>query len=259
MPFPTRIGVDEEGYIVNDTSLHKINQEYMHAIHQLIEMIKPCLSGKLHSIYVYGSVGRGNAIVGKSDIDLSMVLEAPLTIDEKDNLANETERFLSKNPQIPKVDYDFGLLTDIQQKGSEFYWGFWLRHMCTCILGGDLSVHFPPMKPNVHTCKRLNEDLVETLQNYRETLQTEKDTDFFRKSVLKRIVRGAYCLVAVKDQSWATKIDEQLVILDYYFSEEVLFKKLATYVVDGKAIARDELSSLIDRFICWYEKQSFQV
>ena len=39
-------------------------------IEQLIEILKDNIGNKLHSIYVYGSVGRGEAILGKSDIDL---------------------------------------------------------------------------------------------------------------------------------------------------------------------------------------------
>ena len=74
MQFPTRIGIDIDGYIINRTSKDKISYVYQKALDEIIDILRRCIGDKLHSIYLYGSVGRGEAILSSSDIDLSVIL-----------------------------------------------------------------------------------------------------------------------------------------------------------------------------------------
>ena len=59
MKFPTRIGIDIDGYIINLTSTDKITDTYQKALNKIIDILGICTGDKLHSIYLYGSVGRG--------------------------------------------------------------------------------------------------------------------------------------------------------------------------------------------------------
>ncbi|UHA73217.1 nucleotidyltransferase domain-containing protein [Paenibacillus sp. 481] len=104
MQFPTRIGVDVDGFIVNPTSLHKIDRIYQELLSQLIEILKNSAGPKLHSVYIYGSVGRGEAMPGSSDIDLTVILKSSLTPQEKTLLNEATQTFKWDHPIAPKVD-----------------------------------------------------------------------------------------------------------------------------------------------------------
>ena len=256
--FPTRIDVDNEGYILNKTSLDKIDSVYQELLIQVVEILKKCVGTKLHSIYLYGSVGRGEAVVGTSDIDLSVILTSPFSLQEKVLLAEKTEIFISDNPIVPKVDYDIGITADVFQENSQYFWGFWLRHVCTCIYGEDLSLGFPKMKPNFHICKALNQDLIDTLIGYRKEI-LEKEVDNYKLlSILKRIVRGAYCYVAERDESWSTNIQENLLILMHYFPNEEYFKKIECVFLQQKLPTLDEVLNYIDYFIVWFIENTIE-
>ncbi|GKW45948.1 nucleotidyltransferase domain-containing protein [Planococcus sp. NCCP-2050] len=258
MQFPTRIGIDPAGYILNQTSTQKIHPVYRELLNQILARLKRCAGAKLHSVYIYGSVGRGEAVQGTSDIDLTVLLTSPLLPKEKALLDRETAALVRLNPLVPKVDYDMGVVGEVLKQENQFYWGFWLKHVCSCIYGEDLSVKWPQMKPDIRICQAMNQDLMETLAGYRKAI-LEKETDAYTlQSILKRIVRGAYCYVAVRDESWSTDIRENLQILQHYFPDEAYFKGIEEGLLLQKPLNRDDVLNCLDYFITWFSEHSIE-
>ncbi|MDU2490087.1 MAG: nucleotidyltransferase domain-containing protein [Clostridium celatum] len=253
MQFPTRIGIDIDGYIINRTSKDKICYVYQKALDEIIYILRRCIGNKLHSIYLYGSVGRGEAILASSDIDLSVILKSPLTSLENKILQQETRKFICNNHNIPKVDYDMGILEDVNKNENLYSWGFWLKHICTCIYGEDLSIKFPRMKPNINISKSLNMDIVSTLKSYRKAIIKEDFNNYILLSALKRIVRGVYCIISVVDNSWSTNIQENLVIIQHYFPKENFLKKIDKMFSNIENLSSDEVLDCINYFIIWFE------
>lgn len=258
MQFPTRLGVDPAGYILNQTSTQKIHPVYRELLNQILAMLKRCAGAKLHSVYIYGSVGRGEAVQGISDIDLTVLLSSPLLPQEKVLLDRETAALIRLNPLVPKVDYDMGVVAEVLRQENQFYWGFWLKHVCSCIYGEDLSVKWPRMKPDIRICQAMNQDLMETLADYRKAI-LEKETDAYTlQSILKRIVRGAYCYVAVSDESWSTDIHKNLQILQHYFPNEVYFEEIEAVFLLQKPLITEEVLTYLDYFIAWFSENKME-
>lgn len=61
----TGIGLDRDGYIISDVDVDKIQSIYLLCIHDSTEELILMFPNRLHSVYVYGSVARGEAVVGK--------------------------------------------------------------------------------------------------------------------------------------------------------------------------------------------------
>ncbi len=258
MKFPTHIGTDREGYIINYASKDNISLNYLSILEELIQLLKQDLNDKLHSIYVYGSVGRGEAIWGKSDIDLSIVLNLQLTREELEKLNNHKNKFLEENKMVPKIDFDIGTLNDVLKEENLHYWGFWIKHICTCIYGEDLSINFPKMKPNRSICQSLNQDIISSLINYKDNITKNEVDSNMLISALKRIIRGAYCLVAVIDKSWITKIDDIIIVLNYYFPSETSFKDIDLMLKGKEEVTSKQVLKLIDYFIPWFNRHRIQ-
>ena len=252
--FPTKIGTDEDGYIMKFASIHNINSEYKLLIEQLIEILKYNIGDNLHSIYVYGSVGRGEGVLGKSDIDLCVVINKPLNEIKLNNLRKDREGFLDKNKNVPKVDFDIGVISDVLNLENVYYWGFWIKHICDCLYGKDLSSKFPKMKPNINKCKSVNEDTIETFLDYIELVVKDNLDDYIFKSILKRIIRGAYCLVSVEDKSWAISVEDILSILHHYLPEESKLEEIRLIFKDKKEISSKIILDIIEYFILWFKQ-----
>ncbi|WP_161603094.1 nucleotidyltransferase domain-containing protein [Amphibacillus jilinensis] len=206
---------------------------------------------KLHSIYIYGSVGRGEAVAYKSDLDLTVIVKSPTTLAEKNELNEKTLSLLRRHKEIIKIDYDIGESKEALAQENLYEWGFWLRHMCTCIYGEDISTTFPRMKANEKISAALNRDLFKLTDFYRQALNNENMPEVTKRTILKRIIRGAYLKINVEDESWSTKVDENLMILQLHFPNEELFEKIKLIKSSDKPIKNSELIEILEKFKLW--------
>ena len=110
MQLPTRLGTDEAGYIINQTNRMYIQSIFRPIIDEVIVLLKKHFGEALHSIYVYGSIGRGTAVARKSDLDVTVIVREPVQVDD---LKEETQDLLERHPEIIKVDYDIGILEEV--------------------------------------------------------------------------------------------------------------------------------------------------
>ena len=69
--------LDPEGYIVPEADLANVQPAYRGVPEAAADLLVRELGPRLHSGYLYGSVVRGNAVPGRSDLDLVAVLWTP--------------------------------------------------------------------------------------------------------------------------------------------------------------------------------------
>lgn len=67
--------VDEQGFLIPDASLENIKPPFKAVVDDVIEAYIQNIGQDIHSIYITGSVPRGLAIEGQSDLDAIAVLE----------------------------------------------------------------------------------------------------------------------------------------------------------------------------------------
>ena len=214
MKRPTRLGTDDAGYVINQTSIHHVQPEFETVLFKAIELVKEAFDEQLHSIYLYGSIGRGTAVVGQSDLDLTVLVHEDVDATE---LVERTEQLLTEHPEVIKIDYDIGRLDVALDPTNRFEWGFWLRHLCTCVDGEDVSTRFPRMKPDARVSEALNQDLVSSIEAAKSKLLRGQMSHLEKRSIVKRVIRGWYLTINVKDQSFATTVEECLEILRLYY------------------------------------------
>lgn len=68
-PVGSYFETDAEGYVINPTSKEKIQENWKAVIDDLIELYKKTYGDKLKSVYIRGSVAKGEAVDGISDLD----------------------------------------------------------------------------------------------------------------------------------------------------------------------------------------------
>ncbi|WP_214742966.1 nucleotidyltransferase domain-containing protein [Exiguobacterium sp. s48] len=214
---PTRLGTDDAGYVINQTSIRHIQPDFETVLFKAIELVKEAFDEQLHSIYLYGSIGRGTAVAGQSDLDLTVLVHEDVDATE---LVEQTERLLMEHPEVIKIDYDIGRLDVALNPANRFEWGFWLRHLCTCVDGEDVSTRFPRMKPDARVSEALNQDLISLIEIAESKLFWGQMSHLEKRSIVKRVIRGWYLTINVKDQSFATTVEECLAILKLYFLED---------------------------------------
>ncbi|MBG4504994.1 nucleotidyltransferase domain-containing protein, partial [Pseudomonas aeruginosa] len=71
-------------------------------------LARPPFERAVHSIYLYGSVARGEAITGRSDLDLTLVLRDPPSPELTAQLETARRALPARPPGVSKIDFDIG-------------------------------------------------------------------------------------------------------------------------------------------------------
>ena len=200
-------GLNHEGFIVNPCKVEYITPDYRKLIDDLLCQLQTCLGDKLHSVYLYGSVARGEARQYQSDLDLSLVFNQELTEQEQHAVKGIQRTTEQRYDLVTKIDFDPGIIHQVLLPEEKYRWHFWLKHCCCCIYGEDLSRQFAWQKPSLAIAYALNGDLSDFLQQRLGMLNYGSAARVGRE-VAKKILRTVYTIIAVEHGSWYVSLDD---------------------------------------------------
>jgi len=215
-------GLDPNGFIVSDVSKDKINNVYVPCIRQSVDSLKNLFPKQLHSVYVYGSVARGEAIALKSDLDLIALFDGKLSavnIAELKNLARELSqkyRFMVRDVGIAVAYYDYTV------DPSNYYENAFLKELCICVYGEDLGERFGPYKLTSEIAIRFNGDICESLNRTLNKFKTASNEEIkiISQGFARKLIRTFYSMVMVRSQIWTTRLHEQSEVFIHHFPEK---------------------------------------
>jgi len=76
-PIGSFLQTDTDGFIVNTTSPEKIQSAWLPAVEMVSDAYRKHFGENLHSVYIRGSVAKGEAIDNISDIDSFAIVTLP--------------------------------------------------------------------------------------------------------------------------------------------------------------------------------------
>ncbi|CDT87802.1 nucleotidyltransferase domain-containing protein [Vibrio coralliirubri] len=239
-------GLDKDGFIENLYSPKNIAPEFQGVVNAIIDSLLSELPNQIDGIYLYGSVPRGTAIIGRSDLDVSIVLTTPIGQKEKGVFKLLSDTIPKAYPQVSKLDIDPGFLRNVLQPKEKYHWQFWLKHCCCCIWGNDLSIKFPRYKPSNEIAQALNGDLSTFLKQMTPNFKTMTDADVV-KVIGKKLVRATYYFVAEQDGSWYTNLSQCAAVAKRHYPNQSDDIELALQYALGQLTSRVEALELYER------------
>ncbi|UYQ64354.1 nucleotidyltransferase domain-containing protein [Streptomyces peucetius] len=189
--------------------------------------------GRLHSAYLYGSIPRGTAVPGTSDLDLMLVLhEEPAARDRADADAAEA----ALDGSFDAIDGAGILLVDTRAALSElerYDLGFFISCLCTPLLGDDLAARLPAQRPTSLLARETNGDLELTLPRWREALRNA-GTDAGRRTlcrrIARRVVRSGFTLVMPRWGGWTSDLHESAELFAGHYPQRADQMRIAAAV-----------------------------
>ncbi len=167
---------------------------------------------ELHSLYVYGSVAQGTAVVEKSDLDLCVVFHSPAD-DLERKISEIQSHIMSVYPMFPKIDVDIGFLEDVLDQKNYKRWGAWIKFFCHFLAGEDLSAHFKDIQIDRSVVQAINQGYDQDIQGYFSALeihdQTLQERINSKKSLIKRMIR-LVPLTWNEIETWPLNLNETL-------------------------------------------------
>ncbi|MFI0779507.1 nucleotidyltransferase [Streptomyces sp. NPDC021212] len=246
-------GLAHDGTIAREGALDRVPTAFTAVVDAARTRITETFGGaRPHSAYLYGSIPRGTAIPGVSDLDLQLALhDEPTEADRADATAIEAA-LDHAFPQIEGVGILLSstrvLLSDLERHDA----GFFIACLCTPLLGPDLAERLPRYRPTTLLARETNGDLALALPRWRARAAeavTDADRRTLSRAVARRIVRSGFTLIMPR---WGgCDLNESAELFGRYYPERVEQMRLAA--TTGRAPSADPavLGMLVDDLGPW--------
>lgn len=252
-----RFGLDSNGFIISEVSQDKILPQYRRVIAKSVAVLVALLPDVVHSVYVYGSVARGNAVQKKSDLDLLIVFKRALIEPERSALIGLQEN-LSR--QYKELLREIGIANstctydELIDPANEYGWGAYLKILCVCVYGDDLKKRFNEFKVSPEIAIGFNGDIGNALQSaIQQTIEAKTDEEASKTAarIARKLVRTCYMMVMTRAQVWTTILSEQAKLFLYYFPEKREFMRTLQDWIDNPLVNRGNIFVVLDGDCRW--------
>ncbi|MFK7773722.1 MAG: nucleotidyltransferase domain-containing protein [Saprospiraceae bacterium] len=207
---------DKNGFILNDTSFEKVPNQWLPVIEKIKKSYLDHFEKKVHSIYLRGSVARGNNVDGFSDIDIFAVID---DLEERWKMA-VWQPDLQKELQVA-----FPFVREVEIMMTPYFEDFFqknprlamiIKTQSLCIFGNDLSETIPPFLPN----EKMSINLIWLEEDVNNFLQKEKITQRDCQEITKILIRSGFELVMEKEQKFTTDLYLCYSVFSKYFPKK---------------------------------------
>jgi hypothetical protein len=234
-------GLDEDGFIAREGGLARVPEAFVPVVAAARAGIADAFGpARLHSGYLYGSIPRGTAVPGVSDLDVLLALhDEPAEPDRA--AARRLEDAL--NARFPELNgagillYSTAtLLSDLERHDL----GWFVACLCTPLAGEDLAARLPRYRPTSLLARETNGDLGDVLPCWRDTLRTERTEAGLRalsRRVGRRVVRTGFTLVMPRWGGWTSDLGESAAVFSGYYPARA--GQMAAAAAIGRAPAAD--------------------
>ncbi|MCG3041741.1 nucleotidyltransferase domain-containing protein [Streptomyces fenghuangensis] len=248
-------GLDRDGTITREGALDRVPAAFVPVVDAARAHITRTFGGtRLHSAYLYGSVPRGTATPGVSDLDVQLALhDEPTGADRADADAIEA----AVDHEFPQIDGVGILLSSTRTllSGIELHdGGFFIACLCTPLLGPDLAEQLPRYRPTALLARETNGDLARVLPRWRakaDEAATDADRRALSRLVGRRIVRTGFTLIMPRWGGWTSNLDQSAELFGRYYPERA--GQMAVAASTGRAPSPDPavLGMLIEDLGPW--------
>lgn len=137
---------DSEGYLVSESSLENVTEPWDKPVAEIVDKFRSELGDNFHSLYIRGSLVRGTAVEGVSDIDGLVLLHGdPKVVDWSWRRQFATE-LRGKYPFVMGVDFGQASVDSVLS-GQNRVRAFLIKTLSACAAGEDISDRLPKVKP----------------------------------------------------------------------------------------------------------------
>jgi hypothetical protein len=248
--------LDPEGYIRPEADLAKVQPEYRGVPDAAAGLLANEFGPHLHSAYLYGSVVRGNAVPGRSDLDLIAVLRAAPTDEDRVRAGRVERALVERFPVLVSAGVGLSHLQEIRSPAQRYSGQVFLRELAVCIYGQDLRPSLPRTKPSAAVAAGFHADTHAVLARARETLATSTDPEVIRRTcrvASKRMVQVGFAVVMAREGVWATVLEDQAAAVGAAFPQWAEAARHAAEQGRRPVADADVVGELLDSFGRWAE------
>ncbi|MFG1897097.1 hypothetical protein ACGFIP_24095 [Micromonospora zamorensis] len=250
-----RKGLDIDGTIAREGALSRVPDAFTGVVAAARARIVDAFGDdRLHSAYIYGSIPRGTAIAGISDLDLLLALHAEPTEADRLDAARIEQALDQSFDQIDGVGILLFSTRTLLSELERHDLGFFVACLCTPLLGDNLADELPRYRPTALLARETNGDLSSALPQWaRQAARATTDNQRrgLSRLVARRIVRTGFTLVMPRWGGWTSDLTESAEAFGTYYPARA--EQMLGAARTGRAPSADPavLRQLIDDLGPW--------
>jgi hypothetical protein len=152
--------------IANDCSLDRVGRDYSTIIEDAVGAYRRNLDKLLLSVRLMGSVPRGEATFGSSDINFVGLVAMNPRVDQRNMLASESKRLTGKYSCVSDVRLEIEINGRVAAARA-----FIFRSDSICVWGDDAYLKTESRMTNVALSKLVTPDFMQLQSSYRQRLK----------------------------------------------------------------------------------------
>lgn len=216
-------GLDPLGFIEREGSHARVPRVFRPVVAAARDRLLDVFEARLDSAYLYGSIPRGTARVGRSDLDLLVVLSEEPTGADRDTARVLGEAVDKEFPEIDGVGTLLYSRARVLSEPERYDIGWFVACLCTPLLGEDLAEFLPRYRPDSLLARETNGDLARYLPRWRERIAatdgTEEALRPLVRFVSRNLVRTGFTLVMPRWNGWTSDLREMAEAFAGYYPE----------------------------------------
>lgn len=251
-PIGNVLHVDDDGYLVSESSLDKIHEPWLSAVRALKDAYLKHI--QLHSLYVRGTVARGNGMPNISDIDSLALVD--LTEEEINGLdlswmSEENNALRQQFPFVERFEFCLVSLKELFTNDNYLTDRFVIKTQSACIYGDSIISQIEPFKITDDLAETFYQHIGRRIEGVRNTFASDPSPDIIRRRcrwIMKRLLRAGMALVMVREQAYTRDLYPSYELFSKYYPEyEAEMRQalqLALDPTDDKAVIEETLKTL---------------
>lgn len=250
---------DENGFIVNDLALNKLEKRWRDVAYYLAKAYKKYLNESVHSIYIRGSVARGLWVDGVSDLDSFVLVkpnfsEKPIRWQKADFQEEVGEELLKKFPFVGDLEMMLATYTT-DFKNSRL--AMIVKTQSLLVDGEDIFSELKDYKANREMClnyRWLSEDITNFLKINSRSFTINQCSE-----MMKVIIRTGFELVIEKVGRFSP--DLYICYRDFsrFYPTKEAEMRQALYWYLNPILNKKELDKFVVNFGSWMETRIEQI
>ncbi|MFF4909766.1 nucleotidyltransferase domain-containing protein [Streptomyces sp. NPDC001260] len=216
-------GLDPQGCIEREGSLGRVPHAFRPVVAAARDRLLHVLGARLHSAYLYGSIPRGTARVGRSDLDLLVALREEPADADRDAVRALGEALDAEFPQIDGVGTLLHGRSRLLSDAETYDLGWFVACLCTPLLGEDLAEYLPRYRPDSRLARETNGDLALLLPRWRERVAAADGTETALRPLVRfmsrHLVRTGFTLVMPRWNGWTSDLADMADIFGAYYPQ----------------------------------------
>ncbi|MBX0356108.1 nucleotidyltransferase [Halobacillus sp. Nhm2S1] len=251
--------INDYGYIMNQSDPKKINDQYEEVIRHITETCLSALPKDIHSIYLRGSVPKGEDIEGVSDLDVIVVTCSDPQdmnldwVEEIEQLVNQKYRFING------VEVGFSPLNEFEDTKHCSMIPFILKTYGICVYGENLIGHLPDYKPDSSLANEHLIHFASFIDRANQDLNGNDDEEDIKDCcswIMKILVRAGLALVIVQEQAYTRDLFPAYQLFSKHYPEKEQEMRTALWFAINPSSSSEEILRFLDSFGRWMKTET---